>query len=123
MAHANPTFDSLGRLAHLEGIAADKLAAGRELGERIRAVTDELKRARQRLDHLEMDHGFSGIDVERQVNDLKGRIAALEASRTDLTRRQEEIGAARVTAARTYERAKSRAEELGLPIPVTVGAA
>jgi predicted nucleic acid-binding Zn-ribbon protein len=123
VAQAQPKFDSLSRLAHLEGIAADKLAAGRELGERIRAVSDELKRARQRLDHLELDQGFSGIDVERQVNDLKGRVAALEASKADLTRRYDEIGAARVTAARTYERAKARAEELGLPIPLTLGAA
>lgn len=123
MAQAQPKFDSLGRLAHLEGIAADRLAAGRELGERIRAVSDELKRARQRLDHLELDQGFSGVDVERQVNDLKGRVAALEASKADLTRRYDELGASRVTAARTYERAKARAEELGLPIPLTTGAA
>ena len=119
MGHANPQFDSLGRLAHLEGIASAKHLAAADLGAKLRTARDDLHRVRNRLRDIEADSGFAGR-ADAEIARLNARIAELQTTIDRLEARRSAANDDWNLAARTHTRALERAKERGLPTPLEI---
>lgn len=119
MGHANPQFDSLGRLAHLDGIASAKHLAAADLGAKIRTARDDLHRVRNRLRDIEADNAFAGR-ADAEIARLNSRITELQTTIDRLEARRSAANDEWNAAARTHARALERAKERGLPTPLEI---
>lgn len=114
-----PRFDSLARLAHLDGIASAKHQVVADLSARIRTARDDANRLRGRLAQIEGDVSYHGTS-EAEIKRLTDRITEIEDGIARLDARLQAATAEFHQAGRTRKRALDRARELGLPVPVEI---
>lgn len=119
MGTTSPKFDSLSRLAHLEAISDAKRQISNNLSARMRVASADLNRAKQRLASIEGESSFQGR-ADAEIERVKTRIADLQAACADIAERQSTASAEWGAASRTHTRARQRAEELALPLPIQI---
>lgn len=117
----DPRFDSRARLARLEEIADQRSAAAREKGQQIRDLRTEQQRTAQRLAALEERPEFRRGMAEKEVQQLKERLEAIDLDLANLRESYERLGIEHQQTRQPYRRALERAKELGLPIPHRIG--
>lgn len=111
-----PNFDAAGRLTHLEAIACAKHHELLEITTRRRTAFDDRARLRARIADLDATN-IRGIS-DHEITRLSARLADVEDAIQRLGEREAAATEVWTTAAHTFTRARDRARELGLAIPV-----
>lgn len=111
-----PNFDAAGRLTHLEAIASAKHHELIEITARRRTAFDDRARLRARISDLEATN-VRGV-ADHEITRLSARLADVDDAIQRLGEREAAASGGWTTAAHTFTRARDRARELGLAIPV-----
>ena len=115
--HDPKKFASRERLGYLRGLADQRSLAGNELSQQIRNLLDDKRSAERQRRQMEVAAGMVRRGYEEKHQQLTELIDVMDLDLAELTPRRDRLSAEHQQTRGAYTRARTRALELGLPIP------